>query len=772
MTAESHGREQSGGPVDPRTLVETIPALVVCVLADGTSVFMNREWQEYAGVSHDQLTKRGWTETIHPEDAEKFDDEWLRAFAAGKHCETEARLRRADGQYRWFSIKKAVAVTRNQQGEATLCALVACEDIHERMQAQRRLENTLQDLRASEGQLQAFLENSPNLIFLKDSEGRYLYVNKEFTRALGCTDEGLKGKRDDELFPAEQAAAFQANDQKVVAAGVAMEFEETAIQEDGIHTSIVQKFPLFNEEGKIYALGGIATDITERKREESARLYSEERYRVVVEAASDAVISLDEDGTIQLANSGATGIFGYTPSELIGKPLTLLMPESLRHLHEAGLRRYLATGKRHINWQGTELMGLRKSGEEFPIEVSFGELVHGGQRFFTGFIRDISERKRAEIALRRSEAYLAEAQRLSHTGSWHWNVRTMDVIWSKEFYSIFGLDPETTKPSYDLFLDRIHPEDRSRVAEARRAAAQTKRDYEAEYRLLLPGGVVKHLHSVGHCVISQTGDIEYIGAIMDITGRKRAEAERERLRETLADIAHINRLSTMGELTASLAHEIKQPMFAAAADAETCLRWLERDQLDVAEAQQAALRLMRDVSRASDIINRIVSLFKKDVPKRELVDVNGVIQEMIALLRSEASRRSISVHGDLAEGLPGIMADRVALQQVLMNLMLNAFEAMKEMNSPGRLTITTSQDENRQVLVSVTDTGVGLPPGQAEQVFNAFFTSKPQGTGMGLPISRSIIESHGGRLWARSNSGPGATFYFTLPLESAERQSA
>jgi signal transduction histidine kinase len=261
--------------------------------------------------------------------------------------------------------------------------------------------------------------------------------------------------------------------------------------------------------------------------------------------------------------------------------------------------------------------------------------------------------------------------------------------------------------------------------------------------------------------------LQFVGVAMDVTERKRAEGERERLQQLQADLAHINRVSMMGELTASLTHEIKQPIFAAAADAETCLRWLDRDQPDVAEAQEAALRLMKDVSRASDIINRIVSLFKKGVPQRELVDVNGVVQGMLTLLRSEASRYSISIHAELTEGLPNIMADRVALQQVLMNLALNAIEAMKEMSTPGKLTIATRQDENRQLLVSVADTGVGLPPGPADQIFTAFFTSKPQGIGMGLPISRSIIESHGGRLWATSNSGPGATFQFTLPLEAA-----
>jgi signal transduction histidine kinase len=228
----------------------------------------------------------------------------------------------------------------------------------------------------------------------------------------------------------------------------------------------------------------------------------------------------------------------------------------------------------------------------------------------------------------------------------------------------------------------------------------------------------------------------------------------------------------MGELTASVAHEIKQPISAAAADAETCVLWLARDEPDLTEAKDAALRMMKDVTRASDIINRIVSLFKKDVPQQELVDVNGIIQEMIALLHNEASRHSISILSHLSDSFPKVMAERVGLQQVLMNLMLNAIEAMKEMDAPGTLTITTRLDENGQILVSITDSGMGLPPERAEQIFNPFFTSKPQGTGMGLPVSRSIIELHGGRLWASSNSGPGATFQFTLPLEAAASQSA
>ena len=254
--------------------------------------------------------------------------------------------------------------------------------------------------------------------------------------------------------------------------------------------------------------------------------------------------------------------------------------------------------------------------------------------------------------------------------------------------------------------------------------------------------------------------------------RKLAREERERLRQAQADLAHMNRVTTMGELTASLAHEIKQPITAAGTDARTCLRWLMRDVPDVSEAREAASRMVTDVTRAAEIISRISLLFKKGALQEELVDINELIREMIVLLRSEASRYSISIRGELANDLPKMKADRVRLQQVLMNLMLNGIEAMKDMGTGGELTIKSQQDDNRQLLISVRDTGVGLAPEQAEQIFRAFFTTKPQGTGMGLPISRSIVESHGGRLWATSNYGPGATFQFTLHGEVTKHKAA
>jgi PAS domain S-box-containing protein len=370
-----------------------------------------------------------------------------------------------------------------------------------------------------------------------------------------------------------------------------------------------------------------------------------------------------------------------------------------------------------------------------------------------------------EKKLQRSEAYLAEAQRLTHTGSWGWRVAGGDAVHlSEEWYRIYGFDPENGPPTFEERRQRTHPEDRAKWQGAIDRAIAEKSGYEVEFRILLPGGTVKHIHTVGHPVLNASGDLaQFVGSSTDITERKRAE---EALRQAQADLAHASRVTTMGELTASLAHEVNQPIAAAITDANTCLRWLTRDQPDLEEAREAASRMAKDATRAADIITRIRLLFRKASPQPELVDVNEVIREMIVLLRSEVRRYSISVRPELAEGLLPVMGDRVQLQQVVMNLMVNGIDAMKDVDGMRELVIKSEPAEHEEIVVSVTDSGVGLPPQQAEQIFNAFFTTKPHGTGMGLRISRSIIESHGGRLWAANNSPCGARFCFTLPAKA------
>jgi len=550
---------------------------------------------------------------------------------------------------------------------------------------------------------------------------------------------------------------------------------------------------------------------------------------------------------------------------------------------------------------------------------------------YVGAVMDVTSTKQSEIKLRESEAYLAEAQRLSHTGSWAWNPTTGENrYWSDECFRLLGFDPAEGMPPFETLVQRIHPDDRPVVAETLERAVRERAEYEVEYRIFHPGGVIRDVYAIGHPILSPSGDlIEIVGTGIDVTERKRAEAlrneesrilemiardapleeileklvlvveaqfanllcsvllldkdgqhmrhgaapslpesynkaidgvsigpkagscgtamyrkepvvvadilqdplweqyrdaaephglracwstpilshsgkalgsfamyyreprspnpletsalemanhlagiaierklareERERLREAQADLAHANRVTTMGELTASVAHEVNQPIAASLTNARTCLRWLAGDTPNIEEAREAAMRIVQDQTRAAEIIARIRMLFKKSAPQRELVDMNEIIREMVVHLRVEATRHLISLRTELAVDLPQFMGDRVQLQQVMMNLMMNGIDAMTGVDGTRELIIKSQFAEDGKVRVSVSDTGVGLPAEQANHIFDAFFTTKLHGTGMGLRISRSIIESHGGRLWAEENTPRGASFSFVLP---------
>jgi PAS domain S-box-containing protein len=344
-----------------------------------------------------------------------------------------------------------------------------------------------------------------------------------------------------------------------------------------------------------------------------------------------------------------------------------------------------------------------------------------------------------------------------------WSTRpdgSVDFI-NRRWLETSGVDVEDTR-AWDLG-STVHPDDLARYVNEWHAALATGQPMESEVRLRQADRKYRWWLTRNVPLRNDVGNIiKWYGTAIDIEDRKRAEQERERLRQLEADLAHVNRVSMLGELGASLSHELKQPIAAAITNADTCLRWLKRDQPDVEEASEAVTRIVEAGNRAAEIINRLRSFYTKSAPvERELVDVNELIPEMLVLLRSEANRHSLPMRTDLAADLPRVTADRVQLQQVFLNLMLNGIEAMKD--SGGVLTIVSQLDNDDQLLISISDTGVGLPAEKADQIFNAFFTTKPQGSGMGLAISRSIVESHGGRLWASANSGRGATFHFTLP---------
>jgi PAS domain S-box-containing protein len=687
---------------------------------------------------------------------------------------------------------------RTQALERSTRDLLDTNEALEREIAERK--TAKEALQVRELSLRLLVDSIPAPVAVMAPSGEVETVNKPNLEYFGKTLEDLrKWGSSDAVHPDDLPHAIEIW-MEAIQTGQPYDVKQRLRRFDGVYRWFgVHGFPLRDPDGRILNWCVLLTDIDDRERAEQA-------LRVVVETATDAVVSADESGAIQFANPATTRVFGYDPAELIGKPLTVLMPEFMRKLHENGFRRYLATGQRHINWQGTEFTGLRKNGQEFQLEVSFGELTTNGRRVFTGFIRDITERKQAEQAFRLLVVgtaattgsdffqslvqHMAQALRARYafvtTCDDQKHARTLAFWKGDGFGEDFDFDIADTPCEkvlhgevcrYRQGLQGLFPLDKVLA------------DWQAESYLGVPM-LDRSNRVIGHLAILDDKPMEADSRAIDLLkifasraaaelNRQKAEdelqaalQERERMREELAHLAHLNRVSTMGELTASLAHEIKQPITAAVTDAQACLRWLDRDQPAVVKAREAASRLIGDAKRASDIISRIGSLFKKDIVHRELVDVNDVIQEMIMLLRSEPARYSIAIDCQLSDGLPKITADRIQLQQVLMNLMINGIEAMKDLGSSGALSIRSQEDGNRHVMVSVHDNGTGLPPERVDQIFNAFFTTKPQGTGLGLAISRSIVESHGGRLWATCDDRPGATFHFTLPIEATAHQAA
>jgi PAS domain S-box-containing protein len=378
---------------------------------------------------------------------------------------------------------------------------------------------------------------------------------------------------------------------------------------------------------------------------------------------------------------------------------------------------------------------------------------------------DITDRLRSQSELKRSEAYLAEAEKISHTGCWARNPTTGALFWSQEEWRIFGLDPATTRLSYEMFLQMVHPEDRASLEETSRRAVREKKSYDIPFRIVLPDGSIKHIHSVGKPFFEQSGDVtEYIGVSMDVTERKRDEAA---LQLAQAELARVARLTTIGELAASIAHEINQPLSAISTNSRAALRWLGHEVPNLAEAKQALERTSKEAQRASDVIGRIRVLLKHDKPKYTPIEINDIIKEVVTMTQSALDARGVSVRIDLPPGLPRALGDRVQLQQVLLNLIMNGADAMSlVMSGPRILGLSSRVELSDSILVSVEDSGTGLEAGLSDRIFDPLFTTKQNGMGMGLAICKSIVEAHGGRIWALPGSPNGTVFQFTVPFSS------
>jgi len=497
--------------------------------------------------------------------------------------------------------------------------------------------------------------------------------------------------------------------------------------------------------------------------EEKELQRSEARKAAILESALDCIVMIDHAGCITEFNPAAERTFGHRRDEVVGKQLgDVIIPPSLREKHRQGFARYLATGEARVLGKRIEMTAVRADGSEFPVELAVTRIPLEGPPSFTGYLRDITERKRAEQELRRSEAFLAESQHLSRIGSFSWRVATDEITWSEQLYRIFQIDRDA-QVTFGLIGTRIHPEDLSIFQEHIEQSRRDGSDVQLEFRLQMPDGAIKYVHVVAH-TRSDRGELEYIGAVQDVTERRSSE---EALSKSRSELSHVARVTSLGVLTASIAHEVNQPLSGIVTNASTCLRMLAADPPNVDGARETARRTIRDGNRASEVIARLRALYGKKEPTIESVYLNEATKEVIALLLSELQRNRVMLRPELADDLPPVTGDRVQLQQVILNLIRNASDAMRSVDDrPRDLLIRTEPDDNDRVRLSVRDVGIGFEPQATDKLFEAFYTTKNEGMGIGLSVSRSIIERHHGRLWATPNSGPGVTFSFSIPCRS------
>jgi PAS domain S-box-containing protein len=717
-------------------------------------------YQETSSVNVDMVIAR-----VHPEDRAAVQRAFDRCSIDGNDYDQEYRLLMPNG-----AVKYVHAVARSTKGDAgNLEYIGAVTDVTVAKETERKLRRSEAYLAEAQRlshtsswawdvRLQEFIYRSPEVyhLFGFDPEGDTLspqsfqerILPEDWGRFIEMVHQAVREKRDFEV------------DFRIVLPDGPIRY---------VHSV---GHPLAGDSGEVTELVGTHIDVTEQRlaRQALQKAFddikkSEDRLRLVIDTIPTLVWRADPDGVPDFLNQPALDYTGLSPDQAeTGWP---------RAFHPDDKKGML------VKWSEIRASGvpgelearLRRFDGEYrwflfrgvPLRDDHGNIVK-----WYGSSTDIEDRKRAEEELRRSEAKLVEAQRVSRTGSFVWNVASGERIGSKEFFRILGYD-DPRSVTFEMVLQRAHPEDRALVERAIGRASRYGKDLDYEHRLLMPDGSVKYVHVVAHAARDQADRLEYIGAVVDVTATKEAE---EKLLRAQAELAHVTRVTTLGELTASIAHEVNQPLTAVVANAQAGLRWLNRDAPDLDAVRRSVRCVVNDGIRASEVVQRVRTLVNKSDIEKAPIDIDHVVTEVIALIQRELINNRISLRTELAPSLPRILGDRVQLQQVIINLMMNGIEAMQSITDrPRVLMIQSAQDETHRVHVSVTDCGVGISAENANRLFNAFFTTKSNGMGMGLSICRSIIEAHGGRLSVSPNEGPGATFQFVLPSQQGEDTS-
>src|SRR5467141_2916631 len=662
----------------------------------------------------------------------------------------------------------------------------------------------------SERESRLIVDRIPGLVATLTPAGEVEGVNHQVLEYCGRTLEELKQwGTSDTVHPEDLPRVIEVITQSM-ASGDPHEIEERIRRFDGAYRWFqVRGLRLRDATGRIVRWYVLLTDIDDRKRAE-AQLAGEKRLlemvasscpltdvltelcKFVEDTAADcrcgvylidwsgpkfrigAVPSLPAtfndpvDGLTVSPHVGPCGVAALTKTQVIATDLktdplwqeSAIRPLALAH----GLRSHWSTPiyARDGRVLGTFAIFHREPASPTQIQQDLiAQVTH---------IASIAiERALSEAALKRSEAFLAEAQHLSRIGSFAWRVATNEITWSEQLYRIFEFDPQVTV-TLELIGTRVHPEDLTLLQDMIARASSAASDFQYEHRLLMPDHSVKYLHMIAHGTRNESGEVEYIGATQDVTQRRLAEAALDKAR---SELAHVTRVMTLGALTASIAHEVNQPLSGIITNASTCLRMLAADPPNVDGARETARRTIRDGDRASEVVTRLRALFSKKETTIESVDLNEATREVVALSLCELQRNRVILRTELASDLPVVTGDRVQLQQVVLNLLRNASDAMSAVEDrPRQLLIRTERDEGGRVRLTVQDAGVGLAPQAMDRIFEAFYTTKTEGMGMGLSVSRSIIERHHGRLCAAPNEGPGATFSFSIPCGPASATGA
>ena len=740
---------------ESRLIVETIPGLVAILTPRGEVDVVNQQLVEFCGQPLEAMRQWGTNGTVHFDDLPHVGPVFSQAIAAGEPYDFEARIRRFDGIYRWCQV--AGLPLRDTAGRIARW-YVLLTDIDDR----KRSEDAL---RERERESRLIVDSIPGLVATSTPTGDLEGVNKQVLEYCGRTLEELKDWATSNLVHPEDLPRVSEIVARSVASGDPYEFEERIRRFDGVYRWFqVRGLPLRDSNDRIVRWYALLTDIDERKRAEEALRQSERQFRLLVETIPALVWRGTPEGELDYLNERAVEFLGHTADSLTGERwLELIHPDH----RDSTVRRWLQSVTTGASYE--DIYRIRRADGQYRWIRSLGEPLRDTQgriAHWYGLVVDVEARMRTENELRRSEAFLAEGQRLSATGTFSWHPDTNEITWSEQVYRIFELEPGS-RVTLEIIASRVHPDDMPLLHDMVERA-QRGVDFEYEHRIRMPDGSVKHLHMLAHGNRDEQGRQEYFGAVQDVTQRRLADEALDTLR---SELTRMTRVMSLGALTASIAHEVNQPLSGIITNANTCLRMLDADPPNVEGARETARRTIRDGSRAADVVARLRALFSKREFTLESMDLNEATREVIALSLTDLQRNRVVLQSELANDLPRITGDRVQLQQVILNLLRNASDAMVNVaDRPRELLVRTERDTGDCVRVSVRDAGVGVDRQNIDKLFDPFYTTKSGGMGVGLSVSRSIVERHHGRLWAEPNDGPGATFSFSIPRDPESRE--